>query len=99
MSKMKNRLWILLLALFIGACSQFEPFNDSRREAGKIQTVGQSSPLAPAICYNPLWHDLTNTEQIAQTICNKQNKKAIFKETVHFSCRLFNPSTAHYDCE
>ena len=96
---MKNSLWIISLALLLSACSQFEPFNDSRREAGQIQTVGQSSEQAPTICYNPIWHDLSDTESIAQSICDKQNKKAVFKETNHFSCRLINPSTAHYSCE
>ena len=87
------------MAGFVVACSQFEAFEDMRREAGQIQTVGQSSNDTPAICYNPLWHDEEDIQKLANEVCARTNRKAVFQESKAFSCRFVNPSTAFYLCE
>ena len=94
-----KKVSFILLSLFVAACSQFEPFEDMRREAGQIPTVGQSSNDRPAICYNPLWHDGNDTQKLADDACARTNRKAVFQEDIAFSCRLVNPSTAFYTCE
>ncbi len=82
----------LILVLFISACT---PFVDARREAGKIMTVGQSSPQYLAICYSP-FVDFNRVQILADQVCSK---KAKFAEKKYFNCTLFNPNTAFFDCE
>lgn len=94
-----KKVYLILLASLLSSCSQFAPFEDMRREAGQIQTVGQSSNDQPAICYNPLWHDEEDILKLAQQACARTNKKAIFKQKTHFSCCLVNSSTAFYTCK
>ncbi len=95
---MKKSL-ILIAVFLLSACSQFEPFEDMRREAGSVNPVGQSSNKQPVICYNPLWHNQEETLPLAQAACARTNKKAVYVEKHYFSCRLFNPATAIYKCE
>lgn len=90
---------VILLASLITACSQFEPFEDMRREAGQIPTVGQSSNNRPAICYNPLWHNEEDVQELAEQACARTKRKAVFEEKHHFSCKLVNPTTAFYTCK
>lgn len=94
-----RKFFFVLSVFLLGACSQFTPFEDMRREAGQIQTVGQSSNDYPAICYNPLWHNEEDTLSLAQEACARTKRKAIFQEKKHFSCRLVNPSTVIYKCK
>ncbi|MBQ3695686.1 MAG: hypothetical protein II938_01785 [Alphaproteobacteria bacterium] len=90
----------LILSVFLlAACSQFAPFEDMRREAGQIPTVGQSSNNRPAICYNPLWHDQEQLQVLADQACARTGRKAIFQDSNAFACRLINPSVAIYTCE
>ena len=91
----------LLLAsvLFLSACGQFAPFVDSHREAGQVQLRGQSSSEKAAICYNPIWSDKKEVEQLAEAECQKTNRHAVYDDTRWFSCCLINPSTAFYKCE
>ena len=96
---MKKLLIIFMLTLGICACSQFEPFEDMRREAGQIPTVGKSSNNRPAICYNPLWHDEEQLQALANAACARTKRKAVFKEKDHFACKLVNPSIAFYTCK
>lgn len=95
---MKNT-FLILFVLFLGSCSQFEPFEDMRREAGQIPTVGQSSNNSPAICYNPLWHSEEQIQALAEIACARTKRKPVFQKTNAFSCRFVNPSTAIYKCE
>ena len=95
---MKNILFLLPF-LYLTACSQFEPFEDIRREAGQIQTVGQSSNDRPAICYNPIWHDEEQVQELAKTACARTNRHPVLQDTKLFSCRFVNPSTAFYNCQ
>ncbi len=94
-----KKLFFLFLAFQISACSQFEPFEDMRREAGQIPTVGQSSNDFPAICYNPIWHNEKQLQELAKIACKRTNRKPIFQRTKAFSCRLINPSVAIYKCK
>ena len=95
---MKHIILLLSLVCFC-ACSQVEPFEDMRREAGQIATVGQSSKNEPAICYNPLWHTVEQTKPLADAACAKSKRKAELQQTKMFSCRLATPSTAFYKCK
>ncbi len=96
---MKNSVLILACAVLLNACSQFVPFEDRRREAGQMQTVGKSTNAAPAICYNPIWHDVSDTQELADEACARTKKKAVFSHSDHFTCRLVNPSIAYYNCK
>ena len=91
--------YILGFAFFLSACGQFSPFVDSRREAGQIEPVGQSTLDKVAVCYNPIWSDDADVSELARLECAKTGRQAIYQETSWFSCRLVNPSTAFYDCK
>lgn len=95
---MKKTFFILTL-LVLSACSQFEPFEDMRREAGQIPTVGQSSNNRPAICYNPIWHTEEDIENLAKKACARTNRKPVFDSKSYFSCRFVNPAVAFYRCK
>lgn len=95
---MKN-LVIILLVGFLGACSQFAPFEDRHREAGEIRPLGLSSDDSPAVCYNPLWHSEQEYSTIAEQACARTKRHAKRSDTKFFACRLVNPSVAIYKCE
>ena len=90
--------FILLSLLFLSACAQFSPFVDARREAGRETTVGQSTPDKIAVCYNPIWSDMGQVEQLAKEGCAQTKRKAQFADKKYFSCAFFSPCTAFYDC-
>ena len=89
----------VLLALFLSACGQVEPFIDSHREAGQVQLRGQSTLDKVAVCYNPLWSNKKAVEELAKSGCKKTNRHPVYDDTKWFSCCLMNPSTAFYDCK
>ena len=91
--------WIIGCVLLLSACGQVGPFVDTRREAGQVQTVGQSKPGRPAICYNPIWSSEEKIKELADQECQKINRKAVYEDTKWFSCCFINPSTAFYTCE
>ena len=66
---MKKFLFISLFTL--SACGQIAPFVDAQREAGQVQLKGQSTLDRPAICYNPIWSDKKQVEQLAEMECQK----------------------------
>ena len=70
-----------------------------RREAGQIQSVGQSTNDKPAICYNPIWHDENQAQSLANEACARTNRKAVYVDQKAFSCRLFTPTTVFYQCQ
>ena len=88
----------LISFLSLTACSEVRPFIDSRREAGQTAPVGQSTATRLAICYNPIWDDLDNIQQIADETCQKDGKKANPDGAKYFNCRLMTPNTAFYRC-
>ena len=95
---MRFRVLILLL-LAISGCAEVGPFEDRRREAGQIPTVGRSKDNRPAICYNPLWTSVSDLDSLANEACARTNKKAEYVESEHFKCRLTAPSVAYYTCK
>ncbi|MCM1323430.1 MAG: hypothetical protein NC218_04650 [Acetobacter sp.] len=100
MSTLKLSL-LLSLVLGLNACSQFQAFEDRRREPGtEYVYVGASKPDAPALCYNPLWEKDTTLQEKADALCQKTNPATV-AELVgkdYFTCRLFVPSKAYYKC-
>ena len=90
---------LLLLALAVAGCAEVGSFEDRRREAGQIQTVGKSKDNRPAICYNPLWTDVEDLQALADEACARTNRKAKYVESDHFMCRFTAPSVAYYKCE
>lgn len=89
----------VLMFGMLSACSQFEPYVDSRREAGQVKPVGQSTKEKVAVCYNPLWHSQMDIDVLAQDTCAEQKKQAIYEETKYFNCSLVSPNTAFYRCK
>jgi hypothetical protein len=95
----KSVLFASLFFIFsLTACSEVRPFIDSRREAGEIQPVGQSRPDRIAVCYNPIWDDKSDYEELAVQACSDRGKKAVYDTTAYFNCRLLLPNTAFYKC-
>ena len=84
--------------LLLSACAQFEPFVDSRREAGRSLPVGQSTPDRVAICYNPLWSDEQKVEKLSVEACAQTKRKPQFDDRNYFKCSLMLPSTIFYKC-
>ena len=103
MSRGKIIIFLLLLG-FVSACSQVEPFVDSRREAGRPRAnlyVGSSKPNAPAVCYNPLWTDFEEVQKMADEVCVKNDTgiKATVDRKEYFSCTLVTPVRDFFRCE
>lgn len=96
---MRKAIGVLTLFLGIVGCAEVSPFIDARREAGQVQTVGQSTPNRIAVCYNPLWHDENDIKQLAEKACSDNKKKAVYSDTKYFNCRLISPNTAFYNCQ
>ncbi len=90
--------FILCSVLMFSACSQFEPFVDSRREAGQVARIGSSTPDKPVVCYG-LVGTQSDFDVLANDECAKKNKKAVFETTESFSCKIFTPQKAVYRCE
>ena len=89
---------VFILMLFLSGCAQFQPFVDARREAGQVATIGQSTPDRVAICYNPLWSDSAQVENLAIEICAQTKRKPLVDGKKYFTCTLTSPITAFYKC-
>ena len=95
---------ILILVLFLNACSLFDPFVDRRREAGARDIehlfVGKSETDAPAICYNKLTTSIEEVKRLADEECIRHRTGAYavpVKQTI-FTCRLFVPNHLFFKC-
>lgn len=100
MSTLKLSL-LLFLAFGLNACSQIAPFEDRRREPGTDYIyIGASRPGAPAICYNPLLNNITTIKEKADSLCQeyRPETEAELVNIDYFTCRLFVPSKAYYNC-
>ena len=93
------------MTALLNACSQFGPFVDRRREAGRADEgvfyVGKSTPKQPAVCYNKLYTSYEEVKALADNECKKYqtgNYATPVKETV-FSCRLLVPNHYYFKCE
>jgi len=96
MHRASKLIGVILLGGILAGCA---PFVDSRREAGQVKPVGQSTPERPAICYMPMWTGEETLQAMADEECAKKNKKAVLEDTSYFNCRLFAPNTAFFRCE
>ncbi|MBQ8785875.1 MAG: hypothetical protein IJZ59_07555 [Alphaproteobacteria bacterium] len=99
----KKMAQAVLLVLLISACSVTQPFVDRRREAGKTGSelyVGTSKTDAPVICYNGWVTDFEEVQKMANDECIKHNTgtSASFETEENFSCRLFTPTYAKFQC-
>ena len=84
----------LVLSVALTACTAFV---DTRREAGKIKPIGQSTPSKIAVCYNPIFNNKDEMQALATQAC--ESKKAEYDETKYFNCTLLYPNTAFYKCK
>ncbi len=89
---------LFVSVFFLASCAQFQPFVDARREAGQIQTIGQSTADRVAVCYNPIWSDETDAKKLAVDACAQNKRKAQFDGKTYFDCTLVLPLTAFYQC-
>lgn len=103
MSSMKIVNSVMLVCL-LGACTQFSPFVDRRREAGGLADgalyVGKSTPEKPAVCYNKLYTSYDEVKKLADEECVRNrtgNYATPVKETV-FTCRLLIPNHYYFEC-
>ena len=95
---MIKKMFALILIFGATGCSEVMPFIDSRREAGQVQPIGQSTPDRIAVCYNPMWHDDEDVKKLADDACAANKKTAVYDDTKYFNCRLISPNTAFYRC-
>ncbi len=100
----RNLFFLVLLSLFINACSFTAPFVDRRREAGASTAdklyVGKSTPSRPAICYNALTTPYADVLALANQECIKQKTGtyAVPEKQTSFTCRLFIPNHFYFKC-
>lgn len=99
-----NLINLIALVSLLGACTQFDPFVDRRREAGGLADgalfVGVSTPDKPAVCYNKLYTSYDEVKALADAECQKNytgNYAVPVKETI-FTCRLFIPNHYYFKC-
>ena len=96
-SKMHKKLDIFFTVFLCCALSGCVAYVDARREAGIIQSVGQSKAPNVAICYNPIFSEKEQLDELAKKTCAPQ--KAFYQNSKYFNCTLFYPNTAFYKCE
>lgn len=86
----------LVLIGFLAACTG-DPWVDRRREAGSLETVGESTLDRVAICFAPgtspdVLHALAAQE------CAKTGRTPRHVGTTRFQCRLTAPHRIYFDC-
>ena len=94
MRKKAHIFFLVVVCLFFTSCSAYI---DQRREAGRLTAIGQSTSSEIAICYNPLFSNENELNQIAKEKCDKKN--AVLKDYKLFNCTLFYPNTVFYTCK
>ena len=93
-------LKFISLSLFVGllsACAQ-KPFIDSRREIGSTENVGLSTLDTVAICYSSKNSTPKEIINLARSECAKTHRVPKFYRQSLFTCRLFLPHHAFYNC-
>lgn len=82
--------------LAVGACAN-APWVDTRREAGSIEKVGESTADRVAIC-----HGAGATQEdlmpLAAKECAKTGRRPVYVGTTKFQCRLVTPHRSYFDC-
>lgn len=97
---------LLLSGLFfiLSGCSLLNPYVDRQRNAGAQDLSrlysGPSTPEAPVICFNGLWTDDEQLQEMADNECVKQatGDKAEFVKKTYLDGKLLLPNHAHYKC-
>lgn len=99
------KFYIACLLLFvISGCSLFQPFVDRRRNPGvsdmSMLYVGESTPEAPVICYNPLFTGDEELQQMADEVCvnEETGDYAELVDKSYFDGKLLLPVRAYYKC-
>jgi hypothetical protein len=87
---------VLALAALLSACAS--PYVDSRREAGRRQPVGASTPDMIAICFAPSKTPRSQVLAMAQPECAKTGRVAAYDHEDPWSCTLRAPTRAFYRC-
>lgn len=80
----------------LAACAS--PYVDSRREAGQKQLVGASTPDMVAICFAPAKTPRSQVLAMAQPLCAKTGRTAVFDHEDPWSCTLLTPTRGFYRC-
>lgn len=93
-----------LLLIILSGCSIFQPFVDRKRNPGvsdvKRLYIGQARPYAPVICYNPLWTDEQEIQQMADDFCiaEETGDSARLVDKRYFDGKLILPVRAYFRC-
>lgn len=82
--------------LAVAACAQ-APWVDSRREAGSIEKVGESTPDRIAICH-AAGATQADLMPLAAQECAKTGRQPVYIGTNKFQCRLTTPHRSYFDC-
>lgn len=90
-------LKILILSFLVASCAG-SPFVDKRREAGTIETVGESTLDMVAICYHPKKATTKQIYQLAKKECAKTKRTPKLHHKTSFTCRLTIPNHVYYKC-
>jgi hypothetical protein len=93
LSSKMHKIFYIFFAFILYSCA---PYVDAKREAGVTHFVGQSKGSDIAICYNPIFNDQSEIENLAKKTCNAT--RISFQNTKYFNCSLFYPNTIFYKC-
>jgi hypothetical protein len=96
-ARFRPAVWAAAAALgLLTACAG--PYVDSRREAGQKQLVGASTPDMVAICFAPAKTPRDQVLAMAQPLCAKTGRTAVFDHEDPWSCTLLTPTRGFYRC-
>lgn len=88
---------VLALSGLVSACAG-DPWVDSRREAGQVDPVGKSTTDRPAICFAPSATTAEEVAAMAQQVCDRTGRRAVYLRTLRWQCRLTTPHRAIFAC-
>lgn len=96
---MTRRLPVLLAlgaVLALAACAG-EAWIDSRREAGSLEKVGESTADRVAVCHaaGATQADLL---PLAAPECAKTGRRPVYVGTTKYQCRVLTPHRSYFDC-
>ena len=88
---------VIVLCLMLSGCL-FDPFIDVRGEAGTKNKVGRSTMNKPVVCYNSWFTDAKDVASLAERECQETKRHAYLIGQERFSCRIFIPVRAIFEC-